>query len=187
MSDPVSITAAVIGFAHIAIKLGRELSVLISQFREASTELRRLHGELEELNKIIVEIMKLSQTYQNSDLFRHKSEIFDIIENVLKGCADDMSELKNIVEQPSAQTITTLNRFKISIKSVFNEDKILRISSRLVERKKNLDLLLSITLGSVLVQLLILKSLGGGRGLYCIHFTHRCPLSISYSVKCAKS
>lgn len=147
MTDPLSVTAAAVSLAQIAITLGLELFGFISKLKGASTELRRLNRELEDLTNTITQIRNLSQTYRESDILSSKGDVFNIIESGLKSVVEDATRLKNIVEEPSRQYDTMVSRFGKRVKLVLNERQILKILQRLVSYKTTLHLALSIISG----------------------------------------
>jgi Fungal N-terminal domain of STAND proteins len=147
MTDPLSVTAAAVSLAQIAITLGLELFGFISKLKGASTELRRLNRELEDLTNTITQIRNLSQTYRESDILSSKGDVFNIIESGLKSFVEDATRLKNIVEEPSRQYDTMVSRFGKRVKLVLNERQILKILQRLVSYKTTLHLALSIISG----------------------------------------
>jgi hypothetical protein len=138
MTDPLSVTVAVVGLAQAAIAAGREVFDLISKLRGAPAQLKRLNGEVEQLNRIIAEVTRFGQSCQESNLVRKNGGSFKILEEQLEDIRQDMSELRKIVEDLAGQPSTRLNRVKTPFKSVFKGSKILEISSRLVQRKLDL-------------------------------------------------
>jgi hypothetical protein len=147
MTDPLSVTAAAVSLAQIAITLGLELFGFISKLKGASTELRRLNRELEDLTNTITQIRNLNQTYRESDILSSKGDVINIIESGLKSFVEDATRLKNIVEEPSRQYDTMVSRFGKRVKLVLNERQILKILQRLVSYKTTLHLALSIISG----------------------------------------
>ena len=147
MTDPLSVTVAVVGLAQAAISAGREVFDLISKLRGASAQLEQVNNEVEELNRTIAEVTRFGESCRESNLVRKNDESIKILEELLEHIRQDMSELRKIVGELAGQPSRRLNCVKTPIKSVFRGNKISEISSRLGRRKQHLQLVLKIILG----------------------------------------
>ena len=118
MTDPLSVTVAIVSLAQAAIGAGQEVFDLISKLRGASAQLKQLKNEAGQLNRIIGNVIRLRGSCQESNLVRKNGESFKSIEQHLENIRQDMSKLRTIVEELSGQPRTRLDRVKTPIKSV---------------------------------------------------------------------
>jgi hypothetical protein len=133
---------AAFSLAETAFQAGLQLFDSISKLMAVSAELRRLKRDLEQLTRIIAQIRDLCSDYEESELPSTMESSCHVIREEIDNFVQDVKELYEIVNEPSRQYKTRINRFKWRVKSVFNEEKITGLSSRLNKYKANLQLAL---------------------------------------------
>jgi cell division FtsZ-interacting protein ZapD len=143
MADAISLIAAVIGIADVSVRLGREVVEIISQLKDASTEICRLRGRTEELTEVVQQIHVLGQRYSASSLGDATEASFKTVEQVLQSCKKDLDLIQAMLREIDQARDSVIGRASRRIKAVMNDRKLAKISQRLETHKATLSTSLS--------------------------------------------
>lgn len=146
MSDPFTALAAFASLADISVRSIREIYRFLSALSTASAELRYLQRHLHSLETCLIHVSSVQELYKTTDAPAVIRDVCNNIEEELRLCIDDLAELKILLRGSSVRTKSTLNRFGVLVKSIWQEEKITKFNDRLERRKLYLNSALS-TLG----------------------------------------
>ncbi|KAF2816986.1 uncharacterized protein BDZ99DRAFT_529082 [Mytilinidion resinicola] len=143
MAEPFSIVSASISLLDVSLRAIRETYKFISALRQASAELNYIHRHLAGLEKALIRIKALKQSYLTSSLATLHRSSFDALEEELKAFVQDLACLRKLLGNPESSAKHAFNRFGTRVKSVFREKELNQISERLDRRRLGMSEILS--------------------------------------------
>jgi len=145
--EPFSTAAAAVSLAPIALQVCSKVFNTISKLNGISAELRRLGSDLQECMQMVSDIQSLCNAHEVAGHLGDRHLLFETIKSRLTSFVQDVEELQLVIGKPSDKDEVRRNRFGKVLKSVFNERKIIELSSRLATHKSNLQISLTTALG----------------------------------------